>query len=276
MQVLICTDGSSAAEQAAILVSRLNFPPETEMVLLGVSETDGDQSTLAASFGRMEKSLGGPRPGIHHKIRYGSAGEQILKEIEENRYDLVAIGARGASRGLVSLRMGSSVHKLVRSVRIPIIVARNVPDKLSCILICTAAEAPSEHTLRTGGSLIAAAGVETSLLHVMSQLALRLDSPPDDLLDTASSAIDRKTREGRHLEHGMQILREMGVPVPINPRLRHGLVVDEVLAEVEEGRYELLVIGGHYQHGGNRWMDILLEDIAGQLLSKTHSSVLIV
>jgi nucleotide-binding universal stress UspA family protein len=74
----------------------------------------------------------------------------------------------------------------------------------------------------------------------------------------------------------MQILQEAGVPAPILPSLRHGLVVDEVLAEVEEGRYDLLVIGGHYQQSGKRWMDILLEDITGQLLSKVRCSVLIV
>jgi nucleotide-binding universal stress UspA family protein len=276
MRVLICTNGSSTAEQAAVLVSRLNYPADTEIILLGVSETDGDQSSLSTSFGRMERTLGGPRPKIKHWIRYGSAVEQILKETRENRYDLVAVGARSTARGLISLRMGSTVHKLVRSLRIPILVARNVPGKLNRTLICTAAEAPSEHTLRTGGALVLAAGGETSLLHVMSQLALRLDSPPEDLLDTARSAIDRQTREGRHLERGMQILQKVGVPPPIHPRLRHGLVVDEVLAEVEEGGYDLLVIGGHYQHGGKRWMDILLEDIAGQLLSKTRCSVLVV
>jgi nucleotide-binding universal stress UspA family protein len=276
MRVLICTDGSSAAEQAASLVSRLNLPLETELVLLGVSETDGDQSLLLASFGRMEKTLGGPRPGILQKIRYGSAIDQIHKETDENHYDLIAIGARGFARGLASLRMGSTVQKLVRSLHMPTLVARNVPEKINRILICTSAEEPAEHTLRTGGSLIANMGGETSLLHVMSQLAMRLDSPSDDLLDTASTAIDRHTREGRHFERGIKILEEVGVSPPIQPQLRHGLVVDEVLAETEEGRYDLLVIGGHYQHRGRRWMDILLEDITGQLLSKTHCSVLIV
>jgi nucleotide-binding universal stress UspA family protein len=276
MRLIVCTDGSTSAEQAATLISRLNFPPETEIVLLGVSETDGDQSALSASFGRMEKTLGGPRPGIQHKIRYGSAIDQIIKETEENHYDLIAFGVRSAARGLVNLRMGSTVHRLLRSLHLPVLIARNIPDKINRILICTAAEAPSEHTLRTGGSLVANAGVETNLLHVMSQLALRLDSPPEDLLDTAESAIDRQTREGRHLERGMRILQEVGVQPPILPRLRHGLVVDEVLAEVHKGGYDLLVIGGHYQHAGNRWMDILLEDISGQLLGKTRCSVLIV
>jgi nucleotide-binding universal stress UspA family protein len=276
MRLLICTDASSTAEQAASLVSRLKFPPETEITLLGVSETDGDQARLADSFGRIEKTLGGRRPGLQQKIRYGSPVDQITKEVEERRYDLVAIGAGSAPRGLGILRMGSTVQKLVRSLRLPVLVARNVPARLNHILICTGAEAPSEHTLRTGGSLIATASAQTSLLHVMSQLALRLDSPSDDLLDTASSAIDRQTREGQHLVRGMQILQEVGVSEPVRARLRHGLVVDEVLAEVDEGGYDLLVIGGHYQQGGNRWMDILLEDIASQLIAKTHCSVLVV
>jgi nucleotide-binding universal stress UspA family protein len=244
--------------------------------VLGVSETDGDQIALFASIDRIEMVLGGPRPGLQRKVRYGHASEQIVKETEENQYDLVAIGARGGHRGLAGLRTGSTAHKLARALQTPILIARNAPERLKRILICTAAEAPSEETLRIGGALVASSGAETGLLHVMSQLALRLDSPPEDLLDTAKSAIERHTREGRHLEYATYVLNQVGVTGPINPRLRHGLVVDEVLAEVAEGGYDLLVIGGHYQHKKNRWLDILLDDVTGQLLSSAPCSVLIV
>jgi nucleotide-binding universal stress UspA family protein len=276
MRVLICTDGSPAAEQAANMIAQLHFPGDTQITLLGVSETEGDQPALSASFGRMEKILAGPYPDLEHKIRRGAPVEQILSEVGEKKYDLATVGARGRHRGLERLRAGSTTHKLARSLRIPILVCRNVPDHLRRILICTAAEAPSTDMLRIGGQLIAASAAEVGLLHVMSQLALRLDSPPDDLLDTAQSAIARRTREGLHLEHATQLLRQAGVDGSIQPRLRHGLVVDEVLAELQEGGYDLIVIGGHYQHHGSRWLELLLEDVTGQLLSRAGCSVLII
>ena len=276
MRVLICTDGSPAAEAAASFVSRLSFPPDTVISLLGVSETDGDQVHLITSFERIERTLDGARPGIQRKTGYGNAAENIQKETEENSYDLVALGERGHQRGFAGWKIGSTVNKLARTLTIPFLVARNVPLRLSKILLCTGAEAPSLETVRVGGRLISTARAEIILLHVMSQVAMRLDSPPDDLLDTAQSAIQRGTREGQHLKQALQLLSQVSVIGAVTPCLRHGLVVDEVLAELEEGQYELLVIGGHYHHGRSHWEEFLLEDVAGQLIHRAPCSVLIV
>jgi nucleotide-binding universal stress UspA family protein len=198
MRILICTDGSPPAEQSASLVTRLNFPPETAFTVLGVSESDGDQVLLTASFERIEAVLGGARPGILRKMRYGHASDQILKEVGESRFDLVVLGARGHSRHLVPAKIGSTLARLIRAIAVPLLVARDVPEKINRALICTAAEAASLETVRNAGMLLAQTATEVSLLHVMSQVALRLDSLSDDLVDTAQSAMQRGTREGRH------------------------------------------------------------------------------
>lgn len=276
MRVLICTDGSPAAEAAASFVSRLSFPPDTQLTLLGVSETDGDQVHLTKSFDRIEHALDGVRPGIQRKIEYGNAAENIHKETEENSYDLVVLGEQGHLRGFVVRRTGSTVKKLARTLTIPFLVARNVPLRLSKILLCTAGETASLETVRVAGRLVSSVEAEIILLHVMSQVAMSLDSLSEDLLDTAQSAIQRGTREGQHLKHALQLLSQVGVTAPVTPCLRHGLVVDEVLAELEEGQYDLLVIGGHYQHGRSHWEEFLLEDVAGQLIQRAPCSVLIV
>lgn len=276
MRVLLCTDGSSRAEQAATLLCRMNFPEDTEITLIGVSEAEGDALRLETSFDRIEKHFEQTYPHLQRKIRHGQAGDQILKETEQSAYDLIALGASGQHRGLVGLKTGSTASRLARMAHIPLLVARNVPERIARVLFCTAAEAPSEETLQLGGRLIASAGAQVGLLHVMSQLALRLDSPPEDLLDTAQTAIERGTREGQHLMRAAAVLRQAGVRSEIVPRLRHGLVVDEVLVEIEEGAYDLLVIGRHYRQPVNRWLEILLEDVAGQLLSQAPCSALIV
>ena len=62
----------------------------------------------------------------------------------------------------------------------------------------------------------------------------------------------------------------------IFPKNRHGLVVEEVLKELAEGGYELLVVGSHYQPGQDRWLGTLLDDITDQLLNRSTCSVLII
>ena len=130
--------------------------------------------------------------------------------------------------------------------------------------------------MHRAGALLQGAKTEIGLLHVMSQVALKPESAPEDLFDTAKTAINRKTREGKHLQDAIQQLRTAGVSSPIVPQLRHGLVVEQVLAELGQGHYDLLVVGAHHQPGQNRWLEILLDDVADRLLNHAPCSVLVV
>lgn len=276
MRILLCSDGSPAAEQSAHLINLLNYPPEAEITVLGVSESDGDQVQLSASFERIRTLLNKQQVSIQQKIRYGHPADQIIREAKETIYDLVMVGTRGHVLGFPGLKIGSTAQKLARLLTTPLMVTRHVPSKIDKVLICTGAETPSLETLTVGGKLITRVQGEIVVLHVMSQVALRLDSPADDLLDTAASAIQRGTREGRHLAQALKLLEQAGVTGEVRPLLRHGLVVDEVLDEIEAGGYNLLIIGGHYHHGRSHWTELLLEDLAGELLQKTPCSVLII
>jgi len=276
MKILICTDGSPAAEEAAKLVTRLGFPEDTQITLLGVSESDGEQASLYASMDRIVAVLGGSRQGMARTLRHGQPVEEILRELQAQAYDLVAVGERGHHHGLPLLKLGSTAGKLARRINTHLLVARNVPEKVGKVLVCTGAEGPSVDTIQRTGRLIAAMDAQVSLLHVMSQVFFGPRSQADDLLDTAESAIARDTREGRHLKVAMEQLEKTGVKGPVTPLLRHGLVVDKVLAEVSKDQCDLLVIGAHHQPGQNRWLEILLDDVADQLLNQAPCSVLVV
>ena len=54
---------------------------------------------------------------------------------------------------------------------------------------------------------------------------------------------------------------------------RHGLVVDEILAEAEKGDYDLVVIGAHPRQG---WQGYLLDNLAHKILTKINLPVLVV
>jgi len=54
---------------------------------------------------------------------------------------------------------------------------------------------------------------------------------------------------------------------------RHGLVLDEIIAEVQEGRYDLLVTGAHVTPGLNAR---LVDDLSADILLAANCPVLIV
>jgi nucleotide-binding universal stress UspA family protein len=275
MKILMCTDGSLAAEQAALLVSQLGLPKKTRITILGVIEGKNDQSVLKASVDRIAETL-----GEHYvsdsKIREGNPSEVILAEAVEFSYDLVSVGGGGMHIGLMHHKLGSTTSKLARKLHTHFLVARSVPEKLTSILVCTGADTPSVETMRIGGELISNVSAHIGLLHVVSPATLKSGKLNTELAETAELAIERKTHEGQLLDRARQQLRDAGVHGDIIPRLRYGIVVDEVLAEVREGENQLLVVGAHYQPGQDRWLGTLLDDVTDQLLNQATCSVLIV
>ena len=275
MKILICTDGSQAAEQAAILVSRLGLSEKTRITILGVLEGKNGGDLLKASMDRINEALG-TQYTLESKIRNGNPIEQILAEAVEYTYELVAVGGGGQYKGLMHHQLGSTTSKLARKIHTHFLVARTVPKELSRVLICTGAEAPSVETMRIGGELISKTSARIGLLHVATPGALKTSPLIAPLNEDAGSAIDPKSREGQLLNRALQQLRDAGARGKIIPRLRQGLVVDEVLAEVKDGAYDLMVIGAHYKPGQDRWLGTLLDDVTDQLLNRATCSVLIV
>ena len=68
------------------------------------------------------------------------------------------------------------------------------------------------------------------------------------------------------------MLRQRNVPTLV--KVRCGAILDEILAEVQDNGYEMLVIGAH--HVASPLDRILLEDITGDLLDLCPIPVLVV
>lgn len=276
MRILMVSNGSTESDSITRLIQLMKYPPDSTVTLLGIHDNGEKNELFTAALEKIKKHLGGIFSEVKLMFIPGPAEEQIFSAVESQPYDLVVVGSLGSHRRLPAILSGSPTNRLARKLNCPLLVAKKVPEIIHKVLVGTGAEPLSLDTLRIGGKLVANLDAEIGVLHVMSQVALRPESPFDDLLDTAESAIQRKTREGQHLTLAINLLRQVGVPGPFKPQIRHGLVVNEVLAEVQAGHYDLLVIGGHYHSRRNRWMELLLEDVASQLLTKTPCSVLLV
>jgi nucleotide-binding universal stress UspA family protein len=272
---MICTDGSNSSIQSAELVSKFEFPAGTRMVVLGVSENKGDVEKLTASMNQIEKSLSAAFV-ITKKIRYGNPIEEILAEAFESSCDLVAVGGGGEQLGLLHPQIGSTTSKLARKLHTHYLVTRNIPQQLGKILFCAGADAPTSETMRLGGEWISKSSAKIGLLHVIP-----VSKSGSVIISNTESSRRKPSSEALQshellVERASQQLRDAGVHNEIVPRIRRGLVVEEVLNELSEGGYELLVIGAHYQPGQDRWQGTLFDDVTDQLLNRSTCSVLII
>ena len=275
MEILICTDGSVASLQSAILVHKLKFQDSIHVVILGVSEKPEDLESLSSSSIQMKEEL----MGIYEtstKIRSGKPYDEILAEALEFSYDLVAVGGAGKHIGILNSQLGSTTSRLARKLHTHFLVSRDVQEQIEKVLVCVSGDVQASDTVKIGGAWVSNVAREITLLHVIPS---KKEVP---LPDAKSLTTHQSLSQGENLSHdevlerAIQQLREVGVKAPISTKIRAGLIVDEVLDELSKGGYDLMVVGAHYQPGQDRWHGMLLDDITDQLLNRASCSVLII
>jgi nucleotide-binding universal stress UspA family protein len=111
-----------------------------------------------------------------------------------------------------------------------------------------------------------------TLLHVMSQIGASYHVQDWELRAEAEELIKAKTLEGLWLKESMEAL-EHARKAKVIPKIRHGLVIDEILREAEQGDYDMVVLGSHRKGG---WTEFLVDNIAKQIISRVNRPVLVV
>jgi nucleotide-binding universal stress UspA family protein len=278
MNILIASDGSSCARSAALYAGLFARPAEADITLLGVVEkghpAEGLQTSLETLRDELVHLAGRP---CAIRLRHGDAAEQILLETEEQFYPLVVIGSRGRQLHLLT---GSTAQRLARDIKVPLLVVSRPREQVRQVLVCTSGERPGERDAFVGGTLALLVGARVTVLHVMSQVPLGPEAKLEDLERDVADLIAAHSREGLHLERTLDILAQCGIlPENRSAKVRHGLVVDEILDEATEGDYDLVVIGAHQVPPDQRWprlRRLLQDDIAHHILTHSQRPVLVV
>jgi nucleotide-binding universal stress UspA family protein len=270
MRMLMCTDGSRCAAEALRLGALIAREASDQVTLLGVIEHPEEERRVVRMLQRTSNILCDDVPHIETLIRRGNAAEEILEETEQSHYDLVVVGSRGR-RGVTRFLLGSTAARLARYCPAPVLIAKGRRRNLKKILVCTGgSEAGEKDTLLAGG-IAALTGASVTVLHVMSQLALGPDVDVSDLESSSGALLRSDCREGVHLRKDLQILKDLSVSG--EAKVRHGLVIDEILTESREGDYDLIVTGAHVARGIQRFM---LTDTTEQIVLGSDRSVLVV
>jgi len=270
MKILLCTDGSPAAARAARFGLQLARGPAATVELLGVVEHRDDAGAMRRGLEELGRELAGAGAPCGIVVRHGHAAEQILNEAEAWGADIIVIGQLG-QRGLTRFLMGSTATRIMQFAPCSVLLVKGDRAVLKSILVCTAGGEPGLRDVAAAGEVAVGAGSQVTVLHVMSQVPLTDDAYLPDLAATAEDLMARQTREGVHLQSALEQLRERSVPA--TARVRHGFVVDEILKELRDGNYDLLVIGAHRARGLTRW---LLDDVTAHLVEKAAAPILVV
>jgi nucleotide-binding universal stress UspA family protein len=269
MKILLCTDGSSYTVRGLNLGARVARAAASSVDILAVVESSRKEKThrlVEAAAADLEE-VGIPVT-IHQ--RTGRIAEEVVRQAQTTPYDLLIVGSRGR-RGVVRLLLGSVALHVTGHAPTSVLVVKGRVGDLKRFLVCSSAGPVSEHTVRFAGRLARPLEASVTLLHVMSQLPLAGDAALHDLKASAEELIQRGSREGVHLEQMLDLLA--AEEVVSRAVIRHGLVREEIIAEAQEGQYDLLVTGAHVTPG----LDArLVDDLSADILLAANRPVLIV
>ncbi len=270
MRILLCTDGSDAAANAVRFGLNIARGTDAPIALLGVVEKRDDVDGLRIGLEALAAELQAIGGQCTIKIRHGHAAEQILDEATTWPAELIVVGQIG-QRGLTRFLMGSTATRIVQYAPCSVLLVKAARARLQKILVCTAGGEPGLRDVSMAAHVAQHARATVTVLHVMSQVPLSDQAYLPDLAATADDLIARHTREGLHLQSALAQLQESAPGS--SAKVRHGFVVDEILAELRQGDYDLLVVGAHVARGLNRF---LLDDVTAHLIEEATTPVLVV
>jgi nucleotide-binding universal stress UspA family protein len=182
---------------------------------------------------------------------------------------LVIIGAaRKETRGLFWL--SSKAYKIVKEVQPPVLIVAGKTLGLKRGLICSGGKTYIDDAVNLTGRIARGVGAAITLLHVLPEAPAiyahlpRMQETPDWLLRSNSEL-------GVNLRREKETLEALGVVSEV--KLRRGTVLEEILKEIREGAYDLVVTGSALSHGLRTYV---LGDVSREIVNRATCPILVV
>jgi len=139
-KILVTTDGSNNSKKALLEAKKLAEALDAKLEILSVVQNliitpyvteqyynaEINESLIQSGEAILEEALklfDDFKGEVKTKLRKGNPGDEIIKEVEEEKYDLVVMGSRGLgafSRAMV----GSVSHKVLNHVKTNVLIVK--------------------------------------------------------------------------------------------------------------------------------------------------------
>ena len=263
MNILVCSDGTPASDNAARLGNIVAGATQAHLTLLGIAENPSDEQPLRQALDQEADVLrrAGGEPRI--VIQSGEPIARILSETSANKYDIIVIGSRRRDAS-------GRTYEIIKSIEPPVLVAIGACERLSRVLLCSGGKHFIDDAVRLTGPLAAALHAEVTLFHVMAE-------PPAiyahlmELEEDVNALLASGSELGRNLLAEKKSLEKLGVAVKV--RVRHGFIIDQLLDEMREGNYDLIVSGSSRARGPLQ--HYIMGDVTRRILGSAECSVLV-
>jgi nucleotide-binding universal stress UspA family protein len=269
MNILICSDGTPASDNAAQLGGMLGRTSKSHVTLLGIAEKSTEGPPLQQALDRQAGILRQTGVDLRTVIQTGEPTAQILGETSQKKYDLIVIGSRRKDTAGHFWR-SQRTYEIIKAVEPPVLVAIGSPERISRILLCSGGKHFIDPAVRLTGTIAAALHAEVTVFHIMAE-------PPAvyahllELEEDVGALLRSDSELGRNLQAEKKAFEKLGVAVKV--RVRHGFILDQLLEEMGEGNYDLIVSGSSRARGPLR--HYIMGDVTERILDSADCSILV-
>jgi len=273
MRILMAVSSADDAEQVVKFWLNLSHQSIVTTTMLVVYKTDSkpDHREIIADLTKRLNSVNGSKVEI--KVVTGKWVDEIARETNSGDYNLLVLSYRSIKSLLRGFLKHGGIDQVLKKTTCSVILLKEKQHAIKRILLCDSGGGNSKLLSETTAKIaVMLTGEESvTVLHVMSQISAAPGVPGWQLRAEADAMINADTLEGGILAQDLARLREFGLKP--TPKVRHGLVVDEILKESYSGDYDLIIIGEHPHRGSGHF---LLEDLAHEIITKVDRPVVIV
>jgi nucleotide-binding universal stress UspA family protein len=270
MRMLICTIGSKRRKSTLQFATEVAKALTGKVTLLGVVSQEKDKDTLHHTLNKTAKTLKELGIAVATRVETGSAETIVMAELEQETYDLVALGSLGGkrSRGTFFATVGM---RIVERAQSSVLLIKGNHPELSRVLICASGAGHGHLSVWAGASIACGAQAQATVLHVVDALPA-MYAGLEQMEETLAELLQSDTEQARELKWAAQVVKaECDIS---EVKLRRGIVTEEILREAQQGDYDLIVLGSSRYSGG--LIRALMGDVTREILNRAEWPVLVV
>lgn len=244
MEIMIFTNGRPSTFPAIEYGAWLGASLGTSVLLVGLDEApspsqiDEETHPLEAVFAQAVEAF--KKAGVKYSLEVlqGHA-EDVIPARVKGRDALVVVGPLGRPP-LKRLLSGRSFRHIMEQVSAPIVYAPHVKLPIRKVLICFGGLGYEVSAENLALNVAKASRAEITLLTVVPPIDL--DYPEArQVRENWEHLAETETVAGKSLRRGLESARAAGLNATV--KVRNGNVLEEIMAEMKEGNYDLLCMG---------------------------------
>lgn len=253
-EILIVTNGTKesfpAIEQGAWLAANLGLP----ITLLGITERLDPAAIdathpLEAVFERAVGLFEAQGAAYRFEVRNGSADVILPREAQKGD-PIIVLGPLGRSQ-IQHFMAGRSIRHFIEKIQQPLLYVPETRIPVKRIMISVGGLGYDVNAEHLAMQIAGKNGAEVTLLHIVPPIELNYPTAKA-MSQNWQHLTETDTPVGRSLRQSLENAKTMGVNAVV--KVRHGSVIEEILGDVEEAKYDLLCMGSSYSAHSLRQM----------------------